>query len=255
MMHKHNVHPLAMNSLRYMMLEYICSEYYYKQSVMHDVQTQMFILLLWTVYGIWCWNTNVQNTAMNSLWYMMHKHKCSSYYYEQSIVCDAGIKIFRILHEQSVVHDAWIQMFILLLPTVYGTCYLSTKVQNIAMNSLWYMMLEYTCSSCFYEQSLVYAAWLQLFIILPQTVYGTCYMSTNVQNIAMNSLWYTMLEYTCSSCCYEQSMVHAAWLQLFIILPQTVYGTCYLSTTVHNTATNSLWYIEETRCEGGFSIT
>jgi len=35
----------------------------------------------------------------------------------------------------------------------------------------------------------------------------------------------------------------------------TVYGACCMSTTVHNTATNSLQYIEETRCEVGFSIT
>jgi hypothetical protein len=144
-----NIHPVAMNSLWHMMLEYKCWEYWYEQSVIHDAQTQMFKILLWTVNGTWCLSTivtllptvygaffmrtNVHKNDMNSLWYMMHKHKYSSCCSEQSMAYDVSVHKFRIL-----------------LWSVCGSWCTNKNIHPVAMNSLWHMMLEYRCSEYCY---------------------------------------------------------------------------------------------------------
>ena len=100
------------------------------ESVVHDASVQIFIILLWTVYGTWCLNTNVHNIATNSLRCMLHEYKCSQYCSEQSVIC------------------------------------MNTHVHNVAINSLSHMMLEYKCSQYCYEQSVIHNAWTHMFIML-----------------------------------------------------------------------------------------
>jgi len=68
-------------------------------------------MLLWTVCGTWCLSTSVHNIAMNNMCYMMHEHKCSKRCYEQSIVHDAWVQMFRTLlslHElREVEQHGW----------------------------------------------------------------------------------------------------------------------------------------------------